>query len=83
MNKELIHLLFSYDVDLNIQDNEGKTPLHYAVVRGPRFMDLIEKIVEKGADFTIKDKKGKTPLDIASDAGHKNIVELFQKKKFP
>ncbi len=83
MNRELIHLLFSYNVDLNVQDNEGKTPLHYAVVRGPRFIDLIEEIVEKGADFTIKDKKGKTPLDIASDAGHKDIVELFQKKRFP
>ena len=80
VNQGLIHLLFSYDVDLNAQDNEGKTPLHYAVVRGPRFIDIIEELVEKGADFKIKDKQGKTPLDIASEAGHKEIVELFRKK---
>jgi ankyrin repeat protein len=43
---------------VNIQDNDGKTPLHYAydktVVRG---------LLEKGGDLTIKDEKGNTPMD--------------------
>ena len=43
---------------MNIQDNDGKTPLHYAYNR-----TVVRGLLEKGGDLTIKDEKGNTPMD--------------------
>lgn len=80
-DKDVVRFLVESGVKINTQDNKGKTPLHYAVQNGPYFLDLIKEMIEKGADITIKDKGGKTPLDLASEGKHKEIVELFKKKR--
>ena len=46
--------------DINIQYNDGKTPLHIAVFTEKQ--SLIKKQLKKGDDITIKDKDGKTPI---------------------
>lgn len=53
-------------VDVNFQDTEGKTALHYAAEKGYR--DLIATLLSEKADTTIQDKNGKTPLMLAQES---------------
>jgi 7,8-dihydropterin-6-yl-methyl-4-(beta-D-ribofuranosyl)aminobenzene 5'-phosphate synthase len=79
-NKHAAIFLMESGVNHNSQDNQGKTPLHYAVEKGPYFLDLIKKMIEKEADIAIKEKEGKTPLDLAIESNHKEIIELLRVK---
>ena len=45
---------------INKQDNDGKTPLHYAVKYWPQ--DIVQHLLKWGADVSIKDKKLRIPL---------------------
>jgi ankyrin repeat protein len=45
-----------------VQDNEGQTSLHYAVVCEREA--LAEFLVKQKADTTIKDEDGNSPLDL-------------------
>lgn len=56
----LIHVL-SAGIDLNKQDEEGKTPLHRAVFRGD--IQLVKLLLLFGADTKIIDREGKMPID--------------------
>jgi hypothetical protein len=49
--------------NINIKNNDGKTPLHIAVFTEKP--SLIKKLIKRGADINIKDKNGKTPYDLA------------------
>ncbi|WP_339046990.1 ankyrin repeat domain-containing protein [Candidatus Mesenet endosymbiont of Phosphuga atrata] len=48
---------------LNLQDKDGKTPLHLAISNGNR--KAVEFLVENGADFDKQDDKGITPFELA------------------
>jgi len=52
--------------NLDCQDAEGKTCLHYAVVKGG---NNIHALLARGADPLIKDKKGKVPYAYAGQDG--------------
>ena len=45
----------------NSDDNDGKTPLHYAVLCGNAV--IVRELVSKGADVEAKDGSGRTPKD--------------------
>jgi len=47
---------------VNIQDNLGKTPLHYAVEKRNN-SDIIKFLLEAGANISVKDYNNCTPLD--------------------
>ena len=47
------------------QNNEGKTALHYAVIRG--MASQISILLDYGADWRIKDNSGRTALDYARE----------------
>jgi ankyrin repeat protein len=54
-------LLASVDSSrLNVADQHGKPSLYYAIQKNR--VDIVEKLLEKGADLEFKDKKGHTPL---------------------
>ena len=50
---------------VNIQDNQGMTPLHYAVLIED--VDTITALIDSGADIEINDKNGETPYDMAEE----------------
>jgi len=53
--------LLEHGANLNVQDNDGRTPLHYAVENC--HVDVARVLFDHGADPTIRDNEGMTPLD--------------------
>jgi ankyrin repeat protein len=51
--------------DINGVDNDGKTPLHYAVEGSDRAI-IVPHLIEKGADPNIGEKGGITPVHVAA-----------------
>lgn len=60
---------------LNIQDYEGLTPLHLAVLSGNS--RILRKLLVRGGDRFIQDNKGMMPYDIAKENSCKNMMEML------
>ena len=79
------HFLEYKKIDINIQDKDGRTPLHWAIVH--KNNDMIKYLIQKGASLEIKDSKNNTPsllakhlkvtLDMATDQSgdDKNVIK--------
>lgn len=72
---DCVALLIEKGANINAQDNEGRTPLHDAILSG--FKDLAELLVRKGADYNIVDKSSKSAREIAYETGLFNKLEFF------
>jgi len=58
---DFIKELLSYEgIDLNIQDNNGYSALHFAVQNGN--LDVVSLLLENKADIDVQDNWGNTPL---------------------
>lgn len=62
------------------QNNEGKTALHYAVIRDIGGF-LIKDLLDCGADWRIKDNSGRTAMDYARELKRFDICELMENYK--
>jgi len=51
-------------------------PLHDAARLG--YKNIVGLLIDKGADVNAKNGDGQTPMDVASGAGHQDIVELLR-----
>lgn len=67
------------DVNINKGDEFGRTPLHYAALRGQT--EEVRQLLEKGADVNAKDNYLFTPLHYAAKRGHGEVVRLLLAKK--
>ncbi|WP_341808148.1 ankyrin repeat domain-containing protein [Wolbachia endosymbiont (group E) of Neria commutata] len=65
---------FLEKTDINCQDHNGKTPLHYAVENGHK--EVIELLHNAGAR-TLSDKNGRTPLYPAAEKGYIEVLKLL------
>lgn len=72
-NQELIELLLKFGAEVNTQDKDGKSALHYAAKEGHQ--SIIPILLSKGADKTQRDNKGMTAYDYAFKEGFLKIVE--------
>ena len=62
---KVIRVLLTYEANLNIQDNAGKTLLHLAMLGVANvYVDVVKILLESGADPNIIDESGKKPLDL-------------------
>ena len=61
--------------DVNAKDNEGLTPLYWAVIEGNK--DVASLLIAKGADVNAKDNTRMTPLHEAAKVGYKDLAELL------
>ena len=61
---KLVNYFIDKNSNLNITNEEGKTPLHLAMQKGN--IKIIQLLMKHGADKEFKDKKGKTPIFYAS-----------------
>ena len=74
-------LLTHPNIDVNIKDNTGKTPLYYAIIQNN--IELVKLLLSHhDIDVNIKDNTGKSILDIALDielkTKYSEIVELLK-----
>ncbi|XP_054031116.1 DNA-binding protein RFXANK [Dryobates pubescens] len=84
---DIVTMLLERNVDINIYDWNGGTPLLYAV-RG-NHVKCVEALLARGADLTTEADSGYTPMDLAVALGHKkvqqviesHILRLFQSKE--
>lgn len=80
--KLLIYFINRFYSYCNVQDEKGKTALHWLAIRG--YEDLIEFIIEKnvpGVDLNIRDHNNKVPSDYAKDNQHEISYQKLKKSE--
>jgi ankyrin repeat protein len=74
---EMVTCLINYGADVNAQDEDLQTPLHYACSVG--HTEVIKILLSQDdIDITLKDSDGKTAMDTIED---NHIKELFNKSE--
>ena len=77
MNNQVsvIALLMKYKLDIDLQDDDGWTALHFAVASDSyRAVDILLK---NGADANISEKKRKKPLNICNDTDIEALLNKY------
>ncbi|KAK9666582.1 hypothetical protein RND81_14G195500 [Saponaria officinalis] len=64
----LNHIIAKYNADFDAQDNNGRSPLHWAAYKG--FADTIRLLLFRDAIQSKQDNEGCTPLHWAAIRGH-------------
>lgn len=70
-----IEFLLSEGADIDVKDNNGKTPLHFAICNGN--LEIVKFLVKGGADFNIAYENG-TVLDLARSSRTENKEEVIK-----
>lgn len=68
-----VHDLLEMGADIEAQDIQEQTPLHYAAKSG--YAATVRLLLENGADIKLQDTIGRTPLHLATE---NNKVETAQ-----
>ncbi|MEM4217275.1 MAG: ankyrin repeat domain-containing protein [Candidatus Methanomethylicaceae archaeon] len=67
--------LIELGADVNVKNNDGCTPLHYACLGGD--LNVVKSLIEHGADMNAVDHKGNTPLHYACEGNHIEVVRFL------
>jgi ankyrin repeat protein len=85
---EYIELLVSKGININSQDDDGNTALHYPLMKVlenkiflPRSKEIVKILVERGADPYVRNKEGKSPMDLAVESGEDELINLLKSSK--
>jgi len=78
---EIANKLMKYQLDINLVNDFGYTPLHNAV-KAARY-DIVKILLDFGADHTIPDRFGIIPCDMARNHGYFEMVKLFDSYDIP
>lgn len=62
-------------LNINIQDQQGNSPLHYAVKN--QAYDWVKFLIEYNVNFSLQNKEGLTPLGIALQTQNQLIINLL------
>jgi hypothetical protein len=74
----VIRALLAAGADPNVQDDAGRTALHWAAWRGSNAdADEVTALLEAGADRSLRDSMGRTPSEAAREHGHDGIARLI------
>lgn len=74
-DEQVLKLLINLEADLNVQDNDGLTPLMLAAKLG--LESPVYALVNAGADTSLKDKKGRTAYDLGEKLYPKWIRDML------
>ena len=59
--------------DLNLADNDGMTPLHFAARQG--HIQMVKAILSQVAEKNPVNNKGKTPKELFLERNHQNDID--------
>jgi ankyrin repeat protein len=76
-NDKFVKYLVFKGALINVQDEFGCTPLHYAAESCCECIDAVKFLVYNGADVNAKNKHGKIPLDLAREKGNTAVVKFL------
>ena len=76
-NDEVVKHLIENGANVNVQNNQGYTPLYLAVVL--EHFKSAQLLFNAGADVNIKDNEGKSVQTTAIGSGHKTALEFLEK----
>ena len=79
-NLKLLLILIDLGADINSQNNNGKTALHFAVRNNDERM--IKHLLIRGADKYLKDKDDNNPYNLAVILKHENLINILYHKNF-
>jgi ankyrin repeat protein len=66
------------NIEADLEDGEGRTPLSYAAERG--YEQVVKLLLDKGADVNAQGRPYGNALQAASARGHKQVVKLLLDK---
>ena len=73
-NTAIIDVILSHELDVNVKDRDGCTPIMFGIV-ATNNMETVDFVLRKGADPFLRDNSGKTLLHHASHRGDVMIIE--------
>jgi len=71
----IVQMLIGAGADVNVQNDNGQTPLHVAAFIHMGKTDIARMLIDAGAKKDVKDKKGRLPYDLA---GTKELKIMLQ-----
>lgn len=74
-HREIVELLIGKNADVNLTNNNGQTPLHYAASKN--HFEIAQALIKKGASINTRDRLMQTPLHRCASKGIQRMVELF------
>ncbi|MCB9228075.1 MAG: ankyrin repeat domain-containing protein [Deltaproteobacteria bacterium] len=73
-DKEILEHLLAARANINLSDDHGKTPLHWALLRGhTELADILIQTTE--INLNQADEDGRTPLHIAAQWGYTELIQ--------
>ncbi|XP_060103420.1 ankyrin repeat domain-containing protein 53 [Heteronotia binoei] len=72
---ECLEYLISWNADVNVQSQNGVSPLHKAASEGRT--DCVKVLIEAGADVHAKDNEGQEPIDLCRMWGHRECSKYL------
>ena len=75
--ENLLKDMVKLGIDVNQQDHEGKTALHYAIENQDQVRAKF--LVENGADIALSDKRGIAPIDMLKPGEHQEDKEIVDR----
>jgi len=76
-NLDYVKLAIAQGADINTRDENGGTPLHWAVYYNHK--DIVEFLLMQGANPFAVDNQGVNPIDVAKMNNKKEILAIFEK----
>jgi ankyrin repeat protein len=85
---DVLNLLLSYNITIDVQDGEGNTPLLLSITFGKNLIKLeririIKKLIQYGADKEIKNNNGENALNIIKKKNLPALNEIFLQNPYP
>ena len=76
-NIDYVKLAIAKGANLNVKDENGSTPLHWATYY--EYTDIIKLLLMQGANPYITDNYGLTPIDVAKFNKKEKALKIFRK----